>query len=1075
VNAARSDHDAGHRLERNDFTIGFEMAFAFKHDVDLCHLLMVVSLAVRVDVREMYGCEGVPGFFEGAPCLTARTGSGWNFIELGDGVAWLGHGFGCVERAVFFAMPDTSLPAPCNKLPAVRVLNDNRMKAFFFSVFCWACVVIAADTPADSGLTIPESAQRTKVVMAQVAQKLPRHDLPDGYTLELAAATPLVTHPIMGCLDDRGRLFVGDAVGVNWNKLQLEKNPPNRILMLEDTDGNGIYDKSTIFADNMTFPQGACWLKGSLYVGSPPSLWKLTDTDNDGVADQREEIVTGFDYTGNAADIHGPFFNNSNGRLYWCHGRKGHRVTQKDGTMVDESMACGIWSCLPDGKDVQWHSLGCGDNPVEVDFTPEGDVIGVQNLYYSQPRGDTIIQWLYGGVYERADQLKAIEHLPRTLETMPVMHNFGHVAVSGCCFWRGFGGNALQFMVTHFNTGRLVRMELTPQGSTYRAVENPFLKLHDPDIHLTDVMEDPRDGSLLLFDTGGWFRIGCPSSLMAKSDILGAIYRIRPAKPIKLAALGPVQPKSAKALVADLKSKSTMLQRRALEALAQNLPDEAASEHEAIAKALRQLLRADLDPTLEHSVIQMAQQTGVVSLDDLKKESHPKALRRMLVGFVPDDASSMNLSLGVAAKHLDAKDAALARVALSLVTGHQDADEWITPQLMKWLETGTLTAERQKALEGYGAALMSQPQTQQLITRLLSKPATESIALRLLASQTSGVVNEAWLAPLDQKLAAAPTPLVLDAIQKLRSPHFDPALLKLASDNKQPQSIRLKAMDAVRSMQLTGETLAMVKRVIADPASSAAAKIQAAGMLVAAPMTKEQIVEVVPLFASLGPVELKTLLPLLKKHRDADLARRMATEIAKNPAIASQQESHYRTALADLPVDIFETIIHPAYEKATKALEVKKRQLTVLADKAATMGNATSGKAHFAAGKGTCIACHKIGDMGRAIGPDLSKIGAIRTERDLLESILFPSNTLARDYEAHIIETRDGVQTMGVIRSHTAEGLLVVDMAGQEKTLPHAAIISDTSLTTSLMPMGLDQTLPEGELLDLVAYLRSLK
>jgi putative heme-binding domain-containing protein len=113
--------------------------------------------------------------------------------------------------------------------------------------------------------------------------------------------------------------------------------------------------------------------------------------------------------------------------------------------------------------------------------------------------------------------------------------------------------------------------------------------------------------------------------------------------------------------------------------------------------------------------------------------------------------------------------------------------------------------------------------------------------------------------------------------------------------------------------------------------------------------------------------------------------------------------------------------------------------------------------------------------LGRAIGPDLSKIGAIRTERDLLESILFPSNTLARDYEAHIIETSGGETITGVIRSHTAEGLLVVDVAGQERNVPHGSITGNTTLTTSLMPMGLDTTLPEQELLDLVAYLRSLR
>src|SRR5207249_114578 len=160
-----------------------------------------------------------------------------------------------------------------------------------------------------------------------------------------------------------------------------------------------------------------------------------------------------------------------------------------------------------------------------VDFTPEGEIVGVQNIYYSNPRGDTIVHWLYGGVYERADQLKAIEGLPRTLEHMPVMYNFGHVAVSGCCFAHSdalspsnadtpvrsqsgerTGVSALQFYVTHFNTQRVVRMELTPDGATYKARENEFLKLHDPDVHFTDVLED-KDGSLLVLNTGGWFRI----------------------------------------------------------------------------------------------------------------------------------------------------------------------------------------------------------------------------------------------------------------------------------------------------------------------------------------------------------------------------------------------------------------------------------------------------------------------------------------------------------------------------------------------------------------------------------------
>lgn len=946
----------------------------------------------------------------------------------------------------------------------------------------------AADLPPDKGSTIPDSAKRPVVVQSQISNlklEIPKHDLPEGYSLELAAASPLVTHPIMGCLDDKGRLFVGDGVGVNWNKAQLEANPPNRVLMLEDTDKDGRFDKSTIFADKMTFPQGAQWLDGSLFVCSPPGLWKLTDADNDGVADKREMIVGGFEYTGNAADVHGPFLH-PNGRLYWCHGRKGHKVVQKDGTVVHNGLACGIWSCKPDGSDIGWHSLGCGDNPVEVDFTPSGDIIGVQNLYYSQPRGDTLIHWLYGGVYERADQLKAIEGLPRTLETMPVMYNFGHVAVSGCCFWRNYQVSnsspiTHHFAVTHFNTQRLVRMELTPEGSTYKAVENEFLKMHNPDIHFTDVMEDPRDGSLLLIDTGGWFRIGCPSSLMAKSDILGAVYRIKPKqKPALLAknTSAPSGPADLKSLISNLKSSDPHTKRIALEQIDQQFKEdhESNDDIELINESLRGLLKTRHDPSTEHCLISIARKFFAVSYQDVKDATGDVELRNALLCFTADDSASANLTMGIAAKHMDSANADLAQIAIREVVNHPDADEWVVPDLRAWLDAKTVSPNRLAVLKTMCAALAAKPETQKLITRMLlhRSPAVRDAALRVLGASGAATSGN-WLPALKEIMATSLTPLLLDAIKKQGGGKLDDALQIIAADAKRPLAIRLKALDAAKSVKLEGETFAMVKGVLADSASSAAARIQAAGMIASAPLKKEQVLEITPLFASLGPVELKSLLPLIKKSKDAGIARRIAAEIAKNPAIASQQESIYRTALADLPTDIFESIIHPAYTRATEASETKKRQLSALAERAAAKGDPAAGYKHFAAGKGTCIACHKIGEVGRPIGPDLSKIGAIRTERDLLESILFPSNTLSRDYEAHIIETSSGESMMGVIKSHTAEGLLVVDAAGQEKNIPHSTITGDTTLTMSLMPMGLDATVPEQELLDLVAWLRSLR
>lgn len=955
----------------------------------------------------------------------------------------------------------------------------------------------AADLKPDATTDIPDSAKRPVVVKAgkEVLGKqkadIPKAILPEGMEFSCVAAAPLVTHPIMGCLDDRGRLFVGDATGVNWNKVQLEKNPPNRVLMLEDTDKDGTFDKSTIFADKMTFPQGACWLNGSLYVGSPPSIWKLTDTDNDGVADQREEIVTGFEYTGNAADIHGPFLH-PNGRLYWCHGRKGHVVKQKDGTVVHEGLASGIWSCKPDGSNVQWHSLACGDNPVEVDFTPDGDIIGVQNLYYSQPRGDTIVHWLYGGVYERADQMKAIDGLPRTLEHMPVMYNFGHVAVSGSCFWRNSSENrkpgALDFMVTHFNTQRVVRMELTPDGATYKATEHEFLRLPEsPDVHFTDVMED-ADGSLLVVDTGGWFRIGCPSSLMAKPDLAGAVYRIKKSdqgqtRLVKSGGSGWIMGKPAwqlhdeKEIVSQLETPNPHWQLCACEAVSKmNLASP------AVHQALLKLMAQPSDLTLEHAVTYAAMISRLPVLSELKKAAAPLLLRRLLVvaDNTAENDSARDTVLGIARKHLDSDDQDLARVALAVVTRHANSDELVAPSLVEWLKGGEISPARLKALEGFTGAFLAKPETAKLMGLILSHGAAvvRQTGWQILAAQPSGIANDAWFPPMEKALAEATPgdlPLLLEAIKKLRSERFNAKLQTIADDSKQPLPLRLKALDAMKGGKMTPKTFALLQDVLTGSNASAAAHIQAAEMLATAPLDATQTTSLAPALASVGPVELKQLVGIVKKNKDETILRTLALEIAKNPVISSIQESGYRTAFADKPTDLFENIVLPAFRKASDLAESKKRLLPSLAEKAATKGRADEGRKNFELGKGTCIACHKIGNAGRPIGPDLSKIGAIRTERDLLESILFPSNTLARDYEAHVIETSDGQSVMGVIKSHTAEGLLVVDVAGQEKTVPHVNIVADTTLTTSLMPMGLDGTLTEQELCDLVAWLRSLR
>jgi putative membrane-bound dehydrogenase-like protein len=150
--------------------------------------------------------------------------------------------------------------------------------------------------------------------------------LPVGFEIELAAGPPLVDRPITADFDEQGRLYVSDSSGSNDKVQQQLEQKPHRILRLEDTHGTGRFDKRTVFADKMMFPEGTMWLAGSLYVAAPPSIWKLTDTTGNGIADKREEWFKGNTLTGCANDLHGPYAG-PDGWIYWCKGRSPSRPT----------------------------------------------------------------------------------------------------------------------------------------------------------------------------------------------------------------------------------------------------------------------------------------------------------------------------------------------------------------------------------------------------------------------------------------------------------------------------------------------------------------------------------------------------------------------------------------------------------------------------------------------------------------------------------------------------------------------------------------------------------------------------
>lgn len=365
-------------------------------------------------------------------------------------------------------------------------------------------------------------------VLGADARASPPLTAPDGFQVQQVAGPPLVERPLFAALDDQGSLYLLDSGGLNSSD-RAEKRP-DVLRRLVDDDGDGVYDRSTVFAEGFTFGTGLAWSAGALFVTAPPSLWRLEDTNGDGVADRRTELVTGFAFNQSCTDdLHGACAG-PDGRIYFLPGRFPHRVQLPDGTLLRAATGPWLMRCRPDGRDVEFVGGAVG-NPVEVAFLPAGDAF-LQGTFWAKssvPGGlrDAVVHAVAGGEYSVRD--RDYSDRIRTGDYLPALVPLTATAPSGLAVYHSsaFGPEYTHNLFTsHFNTGRILRHQLTRQGGTFSAETTDFVTPTRGDVHLTDVLED-ADGSLLVLDTGGWFRACCPASGAARPDVTGAIYRVR--------------------------------------------------------------------------------------------------------------------------------------------------------------------------------------------------------------------------------------------------------------------------------------------------------------------------------------------------------------------------------------------------------------------------------------------------------------------------------------------------------------------------------------------------------------------
>ncbi len=269
-------------------------------------------------------------------------------------------------------------------------------------------------TTAGEPLAVPEDKMPALKNLKSPFRGIVKHD---GYVGHTWAAYPHVENPASLGIDPRGRLFVAEAnrfaYGVPdlrsakamtrgdfrsvtvqdrqklYDETALYKpewytKVPDRLIRLEDADGNGAADRRSLFSDHFNKPLDGIGFSvlaenDAVYFTCIPSVWKMTDKDDDGVADDHQAISEGYgvrvSFIGH--DLHG-IIRGLDGRLYFSIGDRGYYVTDAAGKVHEGSGRGAVFRCESDGSGLEVHAMGLR-NPQELAFDDHGNLFTFDN------------------------------------------------------------------------------------------------------------------------------------------------------------------------------------------------------------------------------------------------------------------------------------------------------------------------------------------------------------------------------------------------------------------------------------------------------------------------------------------------------------------------------------------------------------------------------------------------------------------------------------------------------------------------------------------------------------------------
>jgi putative membrane-bound dehydrogenase-like protein len=947
-----------------------------------------------------------------------------------------------------------------------------------------------------------------------------------GFKLQLAAHEPQVRDPIAICFDERGRMFVCEMH--DYSEMREVTPHMGRISLLQDKDGDGYYETSQIFADDLPWPTGLIWANGGLYVGATPDIWRFEDKDGDGKAEKREKVFTGFG-TGlkmlNVQGLMNSFMWGQDNRIHVLAGGGNRGVVRR----VDVPPAASASGILPDssktGKmpatpgsggtpDLQdGIELGGKDfwfDPLTHEFGLEGGgaQYGMSFDNYGRKFGcsnsDHLQYWVYDDKYANrnpyyqmppARQSIAVDggaaevfrispdepwRIIRTRWRIAgvvkgAVEGGGRVSgyftgATGTTIYRGdaYGPEFVNNSFTGDAGGQLVhRKIIKPSADGISLIgERPadehgfeFAASKDTWVRVVNFANAP-DGCLHICDMyrevieHPW---SIPDEIKKHIDLnngndRGRIYRIVPDKGAeRIGQKVNLADASTEELVKTL-SHPNGWHRDTAQRLLYERQDKASVP--MLEKAL-----SGNNPIAKLHAMNALESFGalqavhvVAAAKDADAQVREAALRRVskldeptLAALAADASPRLRFQTALAAPKSASRDAWLAKMARDGVSG-------------KWMSAAVLGDAGSGLFEQLRSDLSRlEPSFAESLIMLAAAEAKD--ATDLIAVVTTEPVKASWVKALGDGLRRSGSNLTqADKDGKLAAiltKAAETATNGLASASARLEAIQLLGVSS--SKEASAALMTCLGEKQTDAVQTAAIRVLTQNS--SAPVTAALIGN----WAHYGPKAKAAALEALLSREDRAVALLEAKVVKPEEFSASQVQDlikHKSPKVVAAAKTVLSSVVPPSREEVTAKFKPA----------IAAKGDAQKGQLQYMA---RCVACHKAGALGLAVGPDLITVKTKGREA-LLTAILEPHKEVASQFIAYTVNTKDGQTLAGIITNDTASSMTIRMMGGIEKTLQRSEIKGSSSSGQSLMPEGLETGMTVEDMADLLSYIESL-